>query len=107
MSTYGAWMWAGTWDTDDLVRGQHRPMHRGVVTIHQDDTYKRMYVEQLMPDYMIVLPIPYGLSRVMDRPHFDSPAEREYISITVLTENGIKKLICTRHMPFDVITNSV
>lgn len=76
-------------------------------TVLNAHTHRRIYVEQLMPDYLIDLPIPYGLSRVMDRPHFTNPAEREYISITLLTNHSVKTLTCTRRMLFDVVRTSI
>jgi hypothetical protein len=87
-----------------LVMAEYDAYTRSVLNAH---THRRVYVEQLMCDYLIDLPIPYGLSRVMDRPHFINPAEREYISITLLTNEGIKRLTCTRRMLFDVVRTSI
>jgi hypothetical protein len=58
----------------------------------------RVYVEELVTDNMIDLPIPYGLSRVISLPRLNS--NRQYILITMMTKKGVITLTCVRRMQF-------
>lgn len=80
--------------------------HGGVgdVVIHPSDLLidNPIRIDALSRDDVILLAV-YGESKVMRTPFFDPAHNREYVTLLVMTHDGIKKLICTRNKCFQYV----
>lgn len=56
--------------------------------------------DELKSGDVVLLPMPYGISKVMNRPLFD-PAPNGYIKVILETHNGMITITCARSMCFD------
>lgn len=54
---------------------------------------------------LIVLPIPYGVSRVTHLPRLNY--DRQYVIVDIESDRGTYVLTCTKNKSFDVIVRSI
>ena len=74
------------------------------VVIHPSDLLidNPIRIDALNRGDVILLAV-YGESKVMGTPFFDPAHNREYVTLLVMTHDGLKKLICTRNKCFQYV----
>jgi len=78
-------------DADDVV------MHPSDLVVDNP-----IRIDALSKGDVVLLPV-YGESRVMATPFFDPTHKRRYVTLLVMTDRGVKRLICTRNKCFQYV----
>lgn len=60
-------------------------------------------LDELCIGDVLLLPIPYGISRVVRLPFFEPGGDRRFVKLILEIEKGMIPLTCTRNMSFEYL----